>query len=174
MRSRHIAAVLGSACIGALPAYGQETTRPAEVLAPVEVGGGATLDVTGPIQNGFAYRFIGDYQDTDYSRNFGTVQRSFVAPSLAWYGERTTVNVAYEHSEYKIPFDRGTVIDTRTGKPVNTPRERRLDEPYKITRGSTDLVSANVEHALNESWKIRIGGLYNHNWYKDNQARVEF
>lgn len=32
-------------------------------------GGGATLDVTGPIQNGFAYRFIGDYQDTDYWRN---------------------------------------------------------------------------------------------------------
>lgn len=69
---------------------------------------------------------------------------------------------------------RGTVIDTRTGKPVNVPRERRLDEPYNITRGSTDLVSANIEHALNESWKIRIGGLYNHNWYKDNQARVEF
>lgn len=69
---------------------------------------------------------------------------------------------------------RGTVIDTRTGKPVNVPRERRLDEPYNITRGSTDLVSANVEHALNESWKIRIGALYNHNWCKDNQARVEF
>lgn len=135
-------------------------------------GGGATVDVTGPIQNGFAYRFIGDYQDSDYWRNFGTVQRNLVAPSLAWYGEHTTVNVAYEHSEYKIPFDRGTVIDTRTGKPVNIPRERRLDEPYNITRGSTDLISANIEHALNESWKIRIGGLYNHNWYKDNQARV--
>lgn len=136
-------------------------------------GGGATADITGPIgENGFAYRFIGDYQDKDYWRNFGKIQRSLIAPSLAWYGERTTVNVAYEHSEYKIPFDRGTVIDTRTGKPINIPRERRLDESYNITRGRTDLVSANIEHALNESWKIRLGGLYNQNWYFDNQARV--
>ncbi len=136
-------------------------------------GGGATADITGPIgDNGFAYRFIGDYQDNDYWRNFGTVQRSLVAPSLAWYGEKTTVNVAYEHSEYKIPFDRGTIIDIRTGKPVAIPRERRLDESYNITRGRTDLVTLNVEHALNESWRVRLGGLYNQNWYFDNQARV--
>lgn len=29
---------------------------------------------------------------------------------------------------YAVPFDRGTYIDTKTGKPLAIPRERRLDE----------------------------------------------
>lgn len=136
-------------------------------------GGGATIDLTGPIgADGLAYRVIGDYQDKDYWRNFGKIQRSLIAPSLSWYGEKTTVHVAYEHSEYKIPFDRGTVIDTRTGRPVDIPRERRLDAPYNVTRGSTDMLTATIEHALDDNWRLRAGYFYNHSWYKDNQARV--
>lgn len=52
-----------------------------------------------------------------------------------WYGENTTVRLAYEHMEYLVPFDRGTIIDSRNGKPVNTPRDRRFDEAYNATRG---------------------------------------
>ncbi|MEX0633499.1 hypothetical protein M8494_21500 [Serratia ureilytica] len=49
--------------------------------------------------------------------------------------------MAYEHMEYLVPFDRGTIIDSRTGKPVNTPRDRRFDEAYNATRGDRDSVT---------------------------------
>src|SRR5207237_1957637 len=51
-----------------------------------------TIDVTGPIgDGGLAYRFIGYGVSEDYWRNFGRHREMLVAPSLAWYGDMTTV-----------------------------------------------------------------------------------
>ena len=136
-------------------------------------GGGGQLDVTGPLgTSGFAYRMIVDHDETDYWRNFGRNRQTVIAPSLMWYGESTTVRVAYEHMEYLVPFDRGTIIDSRTGKPVNTPRDRRFDESYNATRGDQDSVTLQVDQVLNESWKSALTYAYSRNSYSDNQARA--
>ncbi len=136
-------------------------------------GGGGQLDVTGPLgTSGFAYRMIVDHDETDYWRNFGRDRQTVIAPSLMWYGESTTVRVAYEHMEYLVPFDRGTIIDSRTGKPVNTPRDRRFDESYNATRGDQDSVTLQVDQVLNESWKSSLTYAYSRNSYSDNQARA--
>ncbi|CAI1138688.1 Ferric hydroxamate uptake [Serratia liquefaciens] len=136
-------------------------------------GGGGQLDVTGPLgTSGFAYRMIVDHDETDYWRNFGRNRQTVIAPSLMWYGESTTVRVAYEHMEYLVPFDRGTIIDSRTGKPVNTPRNRRFDESYNATRGDQDSVTLQVDQVLNESWKSSLTYAYSRNSYSDNQARA--
>lgn len=136
-------------------------------------GGGGQLDVTGPLgTSGFAYRMIVDHDETDYWRNFGRNRQTVIAPSLMWYGESTTVCVAYEHMEYLVPFDRGTIIDSRTGKPVNTPRDRRFDESYNATRGDQDSVTLQVDQVLNESWKSSLTYAYSRNSYSDNQARA--
>ncbi|GAA3578998.1 MAG: TonB-dependent siderophore receptor [Gibbsiella quercinecans] len=136
-------------------------------------GGGGQLDVTGPIgTSGFAYRMIVDHDETDYWRNFGRNRQTVIAPSLMWYGETTTVRLAYEHMEYLTPFDRGTIIDSRTGKPVNTPRDRRFDESYNATRGDQDSVTLQVDQTLNENWKTSLTYSYNRNAYSDNQARA--
>ncbi|MGO2436913.1 MAG: TonB-dependent siderophore receptor, partial [Serratia proteamaculans] len=136
-------------------------------------GGGGQLDVTGPLgTSGFAYRMIVDHDETDYWRNFGRNRQTVIAPSLMWYGESTTVRVAYEHMEYLVPFDRGTIIDSRTGKPVNTPRDRRFDEGYNATRGDQDSVTLQVDQVLNESWKSSLTYAYSRNSYSDNQARA--
>ena len=136
-------------------------------------GGGGQLDVTGPLgTSGFAYRMIVDHDETDYWRNFGRNRQTVIAPSLMWYGESTTVRVAYEHMEYLVPFDRGTIIDSRTGKPVNTPRDRRFDESYNATRGDQDSVTLQVDQILNESWKSSLTYAYSRNSYSDNQARA--
>lgn len=114
-------------------------------------GGGGQLDVTGPLgTSGFAYRMIVDHDETDYWRNFGRNRQTVIAPSLMWYGENTTVRLAYEHMEYLVPFDRGTIIDSRNGKPVNTPRDRRFDEAYNATRGDQDSVTLQIDQTLNE------------------------
>jgi len=136
-------------------------------------GGGGQLDVTGPLgTSGFAYRMIVDHDETDYWRNFGRNRQTVIAPSLMWYGENTTVRLAYEHMEYLTPFDRGTIIDSRTGKPVNTPRDRRFDESYNATRGDQDSVTLQIEQVLNERWKSAFTYAYNRNSYSDNQARA--
>ncbi|MGO4742882.1 TonB-dependent siderophore receptor [Serratia quinivorans] len=136
-------------------------------------GGGGQLDVTGPIgTSGFAYRMIVDHDETDYWRNFGRNRQTVIAPSLMWYGESTTVRVAYEHMEYLVPFDRGTIIDSRTGKPVNTPRDRRFDEGYNATRGDQDSLTLQIDQVLNDSWKSSLTYAYSRNSYSDNQARA--
>lgn len=136
-------------------------------------GGGGQLDVTGPLgQSGFAYRMIVDHDETDYWRNFGRNRQTVVAPSIMWFGETTTVRVAYEHMDYLTPFDRGTIIDSRTGKPVDTPRVRRFDEAYNATRGDQDNITLQIDQVLNDSWKSSLTYAYNRNRYSDNQARA--
>lgn len=136
-------------------------------------GGGGQLDVTGPLgTTGFAGRMIIDHDETDYWRNFGRNRQTVIAPSLMWYGENTTVRVAWEHMEYLTPFDRGTVIDPRSGKPVDTPRERRFDESYNATRGDQDTLSFQLEQTLSDRWRSQLTYAFSRNRYSDNQARA--
>ncbi|MBY6264074.1 TonB-dependent siderophore receptor [Azospirillum sp. 412522] len=137
-------------------------------------GGGGQLDVTGPLGAGsnLAYRFVGDIQDTAYWRNFGRVRQKTVAPSLAWYGEDTTVTLGYEYTRYQVPFDRGTIFDTATGKAVPVSRRERFDEPYNVTSGFTHLARIGISHKIDSDWSVSANYAYSHNWYKDDQARV--
>lgn len=135
-------------------------------------GGGEQIDLTGPLgSSGLAYRFIADKQNYDYWRNFGSIDQSVIAPSLAWYGDDTTVSVAYEHMEYSVPFDRGTQINPKTGKVLDIPRNRRLDEPFNVTTGRSDALDLRVEHRLNDIWTLRTGYGYSRNYYNDYQSR---
>ncbi|WP_414705770.1 TonB-dependent siderophore receptor [Pseudomonas sp.] len=135
-------------------------------------GGGEQIDLTGPLgSSGLAYRFIADKQNYDYWRNFGSIDQSVIAPSLAWYGDDTTVSVAYEHMEYSVPFDRGTQINPKTGKVLDIPRNRRLDEPFNVTTGRSDALDLRMEHRLNDTWTLRTGYGYSRNYYNDYQSR---
>ena len=135
-------------------------------------GGGASLDLTGPIgTNGLAYRLIADTSKVDYWRNFGTNKQTVIAPSLAWYGPDTYVRVSYEHTEYEQPFDRGTVIDSRTGRPVATDPRLRFDEAYNRTIGDSDFFTVQAQRTLNAQWKLNGTYSYNRNRYDDYQAR---
>lgn len=115
---------------------------------------------------------IVDHDETDCWRNFGRNRQTVIAPSLMWFGDTTTVRLAYEHMEYLTPFDRGTIIDSRTGKPVDTPRKRRFDEPFNATRGDQDNITLHIDQELNDDWKSALTYAYNRNRYSDNQARA--
>jgi iron complex outermembrane receptor protein len=136
-------------------------------------GGTGQFDVTGPIDGTrLAYRVIGEYQNEDYWRSFGKEKSSFIAPSLTWFGDRATVNVAYSHRDYSTPFDRGTIFDLNTKKAVNVDRKTRFDEPFNITDGYSDLAQINAEYRLNEAWTARLDYSYSQDHYNDDQARV--
>lgn len=135
-------------------------------------GGGGQFDSTGPLgDSGLAYRLIYDKQESDYWRNFGSIDQEVFAPSLSWFGEDTTLTAAYEHMEYSVPFDRGTQINTTTGKVLDIPRKRRLDEHFNITTGRSDALNLTAEHRLNEQWTLKAGYGYSRNYYNDQQSR---
>jgi iron complex outermembrane receptor protein len=136
-------------------------------------GADGTVDITGPIgDQGLAYRFIGYGVSEDYWRNFGRHREMLIAPSLAWYGQDTTVQLNYEHREFIYPFDRGTAFNTVTKAPLAVPATRRLDEPFNNTWGTSDLIQASVEHRLNQDWKLYAGYSYNTETFSANQLRI--
>ncbi|HEX7924912.1 MAG TPA: TonB-dependent siderophore receptor, partial [Bradyrhizobium sp.] len=136
-------------------------------------GADGTIDITGPIgSGGLAYRFIGYGVSEDYWRNFGRHREMLVAPSLAWYGDNTTVQLNYEHREFITPFDRGTAFDSVTKAPLAIPATRRLDEPFNNMWGNSDLMQASVEHRLNQDWKLFAAYSYNTETFSANQLRI--
>ena len=138
-----------------------------------KTGADGLLDVTGPIgDQGLAYRFIGYGVSEDYWRNFGRHREMLVAPSLAWYGQDTTVQLNYEHREFIYPFDRGTAFNPVTKAPLAVPATRRLDEPFNNTWGTSDLMQASVEHRFNQDWKLYAGYSYNTETFSASQLRI--
>ncbi|KJZ41071.1 TonB-dependent receptor [Pseudomonas fluorescens] len=136
-------------------------------------GSGGTLDSTGALgTSGLAYRMVLDHEDEDYWRNFGTHRESMIAPSLAWFGESTTLLFSYEQREFLTPFDRGTVIDPNTNHPLDISRNLRLDEPFNNMEGRSDLYHFEADHELNDNWKAHFGYSWNRETYDASQVRV--
>jgi iron complex outermembrane receptor protein len=134
-------------------------------------GADATFDITGPIgDGGLAYRFIGYGVNEDYWRNFGRHRETLIAPSLAWYGDTTTVQLNYEHREFLTPFDRGTEFVSNA--PLAIPATRRLDEPFNNMWGQSDLEQASVEQKLDDNWKVTAAYSYNTETYGAYQLRI--
>lgn len=133
---------------------------------------GTQVDLTGPLGNGFSYRFIYDKNEKDYWRNFGSFKNTTYAPSILWENKDTKVLIAYEHLDYKQPFDRGTNLLTTTGELPDIPITRRLDEPYDITSGKTDNFQLKIEHRLNDQWKLNLAYGYARAIYDYDQARI--
>lgn len=130
------------------------------------------LDTTGAIKGNLAYRLVVDQDDEAYWRNFGARHETLVAPSLAWYGQKTQVVLWYEFRRYNAPFDRGTSIDSKTGAPLLIDRRERLDEPSNMMIGQTHLGQISIDHQLGHGWAAHFSGSYNAEFYDAGQFRV--
>ena len=118
-----------------------------------------------------AYRLVVDTMNEDYWRDFGRRRDTLVAPSLAWYGQDTQIVASYEHRDYLYPFDRGTALDPTTGKPLDIPSRRRLDEPYNNMWGSTELAQVTVDQRVTDNWKAHLGYSWNCLLYTSRRYR---
>ena len=133
-------------------------------------GGAADVDLTGPLgDGGLAYRVIGELEEGDYWRNFGNTRRKLIAPSLAWQDGNSSALLSYEYLDFKTPYDRGTVF--ANGKPVNIPREQRLDEAWNIAEGTSEALNSSYSRQLNDSWQWKANLGWTRLRYSDNQAR---
>lgn len=136
-------------------------------------GAEETLDTTGPIgDSGLAYRLVVDQNNQQYWRNFGSQRETLVAPTLAYYGRDTQVVLSYEYRNFLTPFDRGTVIDPTTNKPLAISPRERLDDVHNEMTGQSHLAQITVDHQFNADWKAHFGYSYNTETYDATQLRV--
>ncbi|CFB61597.1 TonB-dependent siderophore receptor [Pandoraea apista] len=136
-------------------------------------GAEETLDTTGPIgDSALAYRLVVDQNNQQYWRNFGAQRETLVAPTLAYYGRDTQVVLSYEYRNFLTPFDRGTVIDPSTNKPLAISARERLDDVHNEMTGQSHLAQITVDHQFNPDWKAHFGYSYNTETYDAGQLRV--
>ena len=132
-----------------------------------------TLDTTGPIGDSrLAYRLVVDQNNQQYWRNFGSQRETLVAPTLAYYGRDTQVVLSYEYRNFLTPFDRGTVIDPTTNKPLAISARERLDDVHNEMTGQSHLAQITVDHQFNPDWKAHFGYSYNTETYDAGQLRI--
>jgi len=135
-----------------------------------EGGGAGTLDVTGPLGNGFAFRLIAEKQNQDYWRNFGSEEHTLLAPSLQWFGEQASFLISYADYRYDIPYDRGTAfID---GRPINIGYKDRLDDKANHAWGHNKTLNAHYDWQFNDEWRTRLTLGWNQRRYDNNEVRV--
>jgi len=135
-----------------------------------EGGGAGTVDVTGPLGNGFAFRLIAEKQNQDYWRNFGSDEHTLLAPSLQWFGEKASFLISYSEYRYDIPYDRGTAfID---GKPIDIGYKNRLDDKANHAWGHNKTLNAQYGWQFNEDWSTRLTLGWNQRRYDNNEVRV--
>ncbi|MEE4407255.1 MULTISPECIES: TonB-dependent siderophore receptor [unclassified Serratia (in: enterobacteria)] len=135
-----------------------------------EGGGAGTVDVTGPLGNGFAFRLIAEKQNQDYWRNYGSDEHTLIAPSLQWFGEKANFLISYSEYRYDIPYDRGTAfID---GKPVDIGYKNRLDDKANHAWGHNKTLNAQYGWQFNEDWSTRVTLGWNQRRYDNNEVRV--
>lgn len=135
-----------------------------------EGGGAGTVDVTGPLGNGFAFRLIAEKQNQDYWRNFGSDEHTLIAPSLQWFGEKASFLISYSEYRYDIPYDRGTAFIG--GKPVDIGYKNRLDDKANHAWGHNKTLNAQYGWQFNEDWSTRLTLGWNQRRYDNNEVRV--
>lgn len=135
-----------------------------------EGGGAGTVDVTGPLGNGFAFRMIAEKQNQDYWRNFGSEKHTLIAPSLQWFGEQASFLISYSDYQYDIPYDRGTAFIN--GKPIDIGYKDRLDDKANHAWGHNKTLNAHYDWQFNDDWSTRVTLGWNQRQYDNNEVRV--
>ena len=118
-----------------------------------------SVDLTGPVNDDGSVRyrvnavFEGGGNFRDFDRD---TDRIFVAPVLAWdIGDRTSVVFEADYLNDKRPFDRGIVA---IGNGIaDIPYDRVLGHPDDEAEVEELSLGYQLEHELNDNWKVRNG-----------------
>ncbi|WP_294356815.1 TonB-dependent siderophore receptor [uncultured Sphingomonas sp.] len=116
------------------------------------------LDATGPLSDNLAARIVVAVEDSDGYRDFVTLKRRTVAPSLT-YRPSDAVQLTYvaQLIRYASPFDRGVIAVN--GDALALPASRFLGEP-----NNGDTIARDTRHQLTgearlgEGWSL-VGGV---------------
>lgn len=116
------------------------------------------LDATGPLSETLAARIVVATEDSDGYRDFVTLKRRVVSPSLT-FRPTAGIQLTYlaQHIAYDAPFDRG--VAAIAGDPLALPGSRFLGEPSNgPTRARDTRHQLTGEAKLGGAWSL-VGGL---------------
>lgn len=119
-----------------------------------------TLDTTGPLRTGFAYRLNAVAEDGASRSSLIDSRKQVLAPAFTWTPDsRTVVQYEAELVRVRTPLDRGLI---QIGGNVGVlPRDRFLGEP---DRGNMhiegDTHQLTVDRELGQGWRARVGTSY--------------
>lgn len=115
-------------------------------------------DATGPLSSTLAARLVVAAEDSDGYRDFVTLKRRVVSPSLT-FRPSDAVQLTYlaQHIAYDAPFDRG--VAAVNGDPLALPASRFLGEPSNgATRARDTRHQLTGEAKLGGTWSL-VGGI---------------
>ncbi len=117
----------------------------------------AELDVNQPITATLAVRLAGAVEDSDGWRDFVTLKRRTIAPSVTWRPtEGVRLTYVGEITRFDTPFDRG--VPAIAGDANALPRSRYFGEPANgVTRFRNERHQLTGEIALGGSWALNGG-----------------
>lgn len=115
----------------------------------------ATLDVGQGLNEQFAVRLTGVYEDSGSYRDAVFVERKGVNPTLAWRaGENTLVTLGYEYFKDDRVADRG--VPSLDGRPVKTDESTFFGDPKRSPTGTeVQMGNALVEHDFGNGLTLR-------------------
>jgi catecholate siderophore receptor len=113
-----------------------------------------TADIDRPLTDWAAFRFNGLYENSGSFRDFVSLKRFGLNPTLALaVSKRTKITLGYEHFRDDRVSDRG--VPSFQGRPVDVPIATYFGDPNDSHVGArVNLGSAFVEHQAGE-WSIR-------------------
>lgn len=100
------------------------------------------------VNDELAVRLTGMYEDSEGYRDFYTLERSALNPTLTYkLAERTTLALSYEHFDDERITDRGIPFDPATNKPLHINRATFIGNPdLSDSTATVDAVSATISH----------------------------
>lgn len=115
------------------------------------------IDLSGPLVSNqrLRYRLNASYFHDDGFTDFDqTIERTFVAPVLAWQvSDRTHLTINAEYLNDQQPFETGLVASGNSV--VDVPFDRIIAEPDNFTDSELFRVGYDLEHQFNDQWQIR-------------------
>ena len=114
-----------------------------------------SLDVGDAIDDNFAYRMLGMYEDSDSYRDGVHLRRYGFNPSFAWRdGDATTLRLSYENFRDERTADRG--IPSLNGRPFQTGTGSFFGDPRQsTTHANVNAVNLFAEHNFENNLTLR-------------------
>ena len=119
-----------------------------------------TLDSTGPLSPGVAYRLNVAAEDGASRSALVDNNKIVVAPAITWnLSPNTVLNYEAEFIRIRTPLDRGIV--QVNGNVSALPRDRYLGDPSRDNLNVTgDTHQLTLDHDLGKGWRTRVGASY--------------
>ena len=132
------------------------------------------VDFYGPVSKNLAFRTISTYENAGSFRDFVKSNRFYINPSLLYKANEKTevlLQADYLKSDYTPDFGVGSV----NSQIVDYGREKFINTPWAYNKTNTTSLQTNINHKLNEQWKLNILGAfqsYNRNYFGSERIRA--